>query len=87
MRCFFQRRLVFLARDAGNEKWNALNLDHPINFGFLVSWCPGFLVSLEEPNSFPEDLFEGGSKLNRRGRPQVLVHVSTYQGSILVPVF
>ena len=28
-----------------------------------------------------------GSKLNRRGKPQVLVHVSTYQGSILVPVF
>ena len=24
-----------------------------------------------------------GSKLNRRGRPQGLVHVSTYQGSIL----
>ena len=29
-----------------------------------------------------------GSKLNdRRGKPQVLVHVSTYQGLILVPVF
>ena len=28
-----------------------------------------------------------GSKLHRRGKPQVLVHVSTDQGSILVPVF
>ena len=27
-----------------------------------------------------------GSKLDRRGKPQVLVQVSTYQGSILVPV-
>ena len=26
-----------------------------------------------------------GSRLNRRGKPQVLVHVSTCQGSILVP--
>ena len=28
-----------------------------------------------------------GSNLNRRGKAQVLVHVSTYQDSILVPVF
>ena len=31
--------------------------------------------------------FGCGSKLNRRGKPQVLVHISTYQGSVLVPVF
>ena len=28
-----------------------------------------------------------GSKLNRRGKPRVLVFGSIYQGSILVPVF
>ena len=31
--------------------------------------------------------FECGSKVHRRGKPQVLVHVSTYQCSILVPCY
>ena len=36
---------------------------------------------------FPRRHYGCGAKLNRRGKPQVLVHVSTYQGSILVPFF
>ena len=31
--------------------------------------------------------FANGSKFKRRGKPQVSVHVSTYQASSLVPVF
>ena len=31
--------------------------------------------------------FGCASKLKRRGKPQILGHVSTYQGSILVAVF
>ena len=33
------------------------------------------------------DISECGSKLTRRGKPQVLVNVSTYKGSIWVPIF
>ena len=46
-------------------------------------------MNMEPKQGVPQrDLtFGRGSKLNRRGKPQVLVHVSTYQGSMLVPVF
>ena len=47
------------------------------------------LQSLEVLRAAKTDMlsYGCGSKLNRRGKPQVLVHVSTYQGSILAPVF
>ena len=46
-------------------------------FGTGCLWLPNLL----------EQTFGCGSSLNRRGKPQVLVHVSTYQASILVLVF
>ena len=48
----------------------------------------GFVQVTRKKNTFFGQVGYGcGSKLNRRGKPQVVVHVSTYQGSILVPVF
>ena len=39
-----------------------------------------------EGGAMRRESFGCGSKLTRRGKPRVLVHVYTYQGSILVPV-
>ena len=61
----------------------------PSGSGCFEAKCTPVLV-LKGTNAnllFQSPLFGCGSKFNRRGRPQVLVHVSAYQGSILAPVF
>ena len=56
----------------------------------LLQFFPGMAPS-STPGCFgllAMSMWVWQSKLNdRRGKPQVLVHVSTYQGSVLVPVF
>ena len=50
---------------------------------------PGFLKAakwISQPSTVGQQKRGCVSKLNRRGKPQVLVHVSTYQGFILIPV-
>ena len=51
-----------------------------------VLWPPGNVLA-ERQQEQGKMTFACGSTLNRRGKPQVLIHVSTHQGSILVPVF
>ena len=60
---------------------------------YFLNWrfiTPGFIWGKSNPHQNREkhpEIFGCGSKLSRRGKPQILVHVSTYQGSISVPVF
>ena len=55
----------------------------------VLEWPLGKWNQRLKPASLSKTICGCGSKLNRRGKPQVLVHVSTYQGSshVGIPVF